>query len=176
MNIKTLAVLTTTVLLTVGAAQAQQTHVAVANSVNATQVPRARLIDSQVRQALDGYFDLWRLSVANTAAAAFKEDAVLDYDLLIPELHAEVQGRQSIIHQVRALAQLGRNWRFNNVQILHTSYPNIYFAQYEASAERVTTGQHFEHHVVISLEFDGTRISKLREFYNPAIGEASIDP
>ena len=141
-------------------------------SVAAKQAPTTPVLEMGARQALAAYLELWK-SKADSMASAFNEDAVLEYSLYIPEINSEIRGRESIINSVQAVAQLGRDWSFNNIRLFPTLNPNTYFAQYTASATLVATGEYFERNVIVVLELDGERASRLREFFNPAIALAS---
>lgn len=173
MNAKTRAIVAATIALALGGVQAEPVTSTDMTSVAAKQAPVTEALEMGARQALAAYLELWKSPNADLMASAFNEDAVLEYALSIPEINSEIRGRESMINSVQAIAQLGRDWSFNNIRLFPTLNPNTYFAQYTASATLVATGEYFERNVIVVLELDGTRASRLREFFNPAIALAS---
>lgn len=123
--------------------------------------------------AVNAYLALWGAYPAADAMQAFEEHAVLEYAHSLPELHAQVSGRQSMITQVQAVAQLGEDWKFTQPKLFPTLYPNIYYAGYVASGSLKSTGQRFERNVIIRIEMGAERVSRLIEFSNPAIAEST---
>ncbi len=173
MNAKSRVIVAATFALALGGVQAETVTSTDMTSVAAKQAPSTQVLEMRGRQALAAYLELWKSPKADLMASTFNEDAVLEYSLYIPESNSEIRGREWMINSVQAIAQLGRDWSFNNIQLFPTLNPNTYFAQYTASATLVATGEYFERNVIVVLELDGERASRLREFFNPAIALAS---
>ena len=106
-----------------------------------TQDVDAGVLVTRARGAVDAYLELWSAYPASGLMQAFEEDAVLEYAHSIPEVHAQVTGRQSMITQVQAVAQLGEDWKFTQPTLYPTPYPNIYYVEYRASARLKATGE-----------------------------------
>lgn len=173
MNTKTGVIFAATFALVLGGVQAEPVKPVETISVAATQAPGSETLQRAAKQALAAYLELWKSPDTDAMASTFNEDAVLEYSLYIPEIKSEIRGRESMINSVQAIAQLGRDWKFGNIQLFPTLSPNTYFAQYTASGTMVATGEQFERNVILVLEFDGERVSRLRELFNPAIALAS---
>ncbi len=173
MNTKTGAIFAASFALVLGGAQAEPIKSAETITVAATQASASETLQRAAKQALAAYLELWKSPDTDAMASTFKEDAVLEYSLYIPEINSEIRGRESMINSVQAIAQLGRDWKFDHIQLFPTLSPNTYFAQYTASGTMVATGEQFERNVIVVLEFDGERVSRLRELFNPAIALAS---
>lgn len=173
MKPKTRAIVAATFALALGGVQAEPVASTDTTSVAAKEAPSTQVLEMGARQALAAYLELWKSPKADLMASAFNEDAVLEYSLYIPEINSEIRGRESMINSVQAIAQLGRDWSFDNIWLFPTLNPNTYFAQYTASATLVATGEYFERNVIVVLELDGERASRLRELFNPAIALAS---
>jgi hypothetical protein len=124
---------------------------------------------ARAHAAVDAYLQLWGAYPASGVMQAFDEDAVLEYAHSIPRLHAQVTGRQSMITQVQAVAQLGEDWTFTQPKLYPTLSPNVYYARYVASARLKATGERFERNVIIRVEMGSEKASRLVEFANPAI-------
>ena len=90
--------------------------------------------ESTARSAVLAYLALWSADALPDAAAPFTEDLVLTYSHAIREVEAEVRGRTSVVNQVRAVAHLGRQWKFGEVRLFPTLRSSVYFVQYTASA------------------------------------------
>ena len=122
------------------------------------------------------YLALWSADAPPDDAAPFSEHLVLTYSHSIPELGGEVHGRASVVTQVRAVAHLGREWKFRDVRVFPTLSGNVYFAQYTASATSAFDGTPIEQNVVLSLEVDQTQVVRIVEYANPAIVLATRRP
>lgn len=133
----------------------------------------AGVLAARAHAAVGAYLELWGAYPASGVMRAFEEDAVLEYAHSIPELHAQVAGRQSMITQVQAVAQLGEDWKFTQPELSPTLYPNVYYAQYVASARLKATGERFERKVIIRVEMRSEKVSRLIEFSNPAIAQSA---
>ena len=113
---------------------------------------------------------------AHRRRTPFSKDLVLLYSHSIPELQAEVRGRTSAVTQIRAVAHLGRQWRFRDVRLFPTLNANVYFAQYTATGISAVDGTSLEQNVVLCLEVDRSQVVRIVEYANPAIVLASREP
>ena len=143
----------------------------------AADVPVAAVVPSAAstaHSAVTAYLALWSGAARAHETSAFSDDLVLSYSHSNPEVRAEVRGRTSAVTQIRAVARLGREWRFRDLRLFPTLHDNIYFAQYTATGRSSSDGSAVEQNVVLSLELDGRQVIRLVEFANPAIVLASL--
>jgi hypothetical protein len=111
---------------------------------------------------------MWSGDARTAAAAPISRDVVLQYDHGMPALRGQLQGRQSMLLQTRALAALGREWTFHDVRLFPTLRSNVYFAQYTATGTAVVDGAAIERQIILRLDLNGDHLVRLVEYGNPA--------
>lgn len=160
-----LAALFASAALTASAAQTT------ADARTETQTPT---VVALVHAAMGEYFSLWSTKRSGAFGNAFSENAALKYSLSIPEVSGVIEGRDSLANQVHAVAQLGFDWKFEDLKLFATNDPNTYFVQYTARATLRSTGEKFERPAIVVVETDGAKVTTLQELSNPAIAESTL--
>jgi hypothetical protein len=146
--------------------------VALAVTVASSTGVLADTTPSHARAAVDAYLALWSADApASSVAAPFGKDMVLRYRHGVPELNAEVLGRTSAVRQIRAVAQLGRDWQFRDVWVHPTPDPQVYFANYTARGSAANgTAAPVERNVVLRVDLDRDgQVARIVEYANPAM-------
>lgn len=172
MNFATKSLISSALLATALFAQAAP------NSAENTQVQNAGAytLDAQavVRAGIDEYFSLWTNGQIQSASTVLHEDTALQYSLSIPEVHGTIDGRDSLANHVAAIAQLGTDWRFDDVALYATNDANVYFVQYTAYGKLLSTGESFSRPAIVVIQTNGRKVTRIQELSNPAIAEASV--
>jgi hypothetical protein len=125
--------------------------------------------------ALDAYLALWDRAAPRFDATRLSEELVLRYRHLDPPLDAEISGRASVLTQMRTLARTGPAWQFRERRVFPTLRPDVYFAQFVATADP-GGGAISEQTVVVALELQDRTLVRVVEYANPAVGFASRPP
>ncbi len=121
----------------------------------------------EVMTLMVAYLGLW--SAEDPSRYAFEqfvtEDAVFEYPYA-DDASRRVEGREAIGQALRKFPATASNWKFTDLRLFQTLYPDIYFVEYEAKAYVPATQRTYESHHIARITVRDGKIADYNELWN----------
>ncbi len=121
----------------------------------------------EVMTLMAAYFGLWLTEDASRYAFEqfVTEDAVFEYPYA-DDASRRFEGRKAIGQALRKFAVIASNWKFTDLQLYQTSYPDIFFVAYKASAYVPRTQHTYESRHIARITVRDGKIADYYELWN----------
>jgi uncharacterized protein len=120
----------------------------------------------EVMTLMAAYLGLWLAE--DPSRYAFEqfvtEDAVFEYPYA-DYASRRVEGREAIGQALRKLPVIASNWKFADLQLYQTLYPDIFFVAYKAKAYVPTTQHTYESSYLARITVRGGKIADYYELW-----------
>jgi ketosteroid isomerase-like protein len=117
----------------------------------------------EVMTLMAAYLGLWLAD--DPGRYAFEqlvtEDAVFEYPYA-DDASRRVEGRKAIGQALRKFPATASNWKFTDLELYQTSYPDIFFVEYRAKAYVPATQRTYESHHIARIT---VRDGKIADYY-----------
>jgi uncharacterized protein len=121
----------------------------------------------EVMTLMAAYLGLW--SAEDPSRYAFEqfvtEDAVFEYPYA-DDASRRVEGREAIGQALRKFPVTASNWKFTDLRLFQTLYPDIFFVEYEAKAYVPATQRTYESHHIARITVRDGKIADYNELWN----------
>ena len=121
----------------------------------------------EVMTLMAGYFGLWLAEDPSRYAVEefVTEDAVFEYPYA-DYASRRLEGRQAIGQALRKFPVIASNWKFTDVRLYQTLYPNIFFVAYKANAYVPATQHTYESPHLARITVRDGKIADYYELWN----------
>ena len=142
--------------------------VALAASANTQAHPSITTKQQQdeVMTLMAGYLGLW--SAEDPSHYAFEqfvtEDAVFEYPYA-DDAFRRIEGRKAIAQALRKFPVMASNWKFSDLRLFQTLYPNIFFVEYKAKAYVPATQRTYESRYLARITVREGKIANYAELW-----------
>jgi len=121
----------------------------------------------EVMTLMAAYLGLW--SAEDPSRYAFEqfvtEDAVFEYPYA-DDASRRVEGRKAIGQALRKFPVMASNWKFTDLRLFQTLYPDIYFVEYKATAYVPATQRTYESRHIARITVRDGKIADYNELWN----------
>ena len=121
----------------------------------------------EVMTLMAAYLGLW--SAEDPSRYAFEqlvtEDAVFEYPYA-DDVYRRVEGREAIGQALRKFPVTASNWKFTDLELYQTSYPDIFFVEYRAKAYVPATQRTYESRHIARITVRDGKIADYYELWN----------
>ena len=119
----------------------------------------------EVKTLMAAYLGLWSTEDPGRYAFEFvAEDAVFEYPY-IEGADQRIEGRDGIARALRRFPMQASDWRFSDVRLFQTLYPDTFFVEYNATAYVPATQQMYESRYLARITVRDGKIANYVELW-----------
>ena len=120
----------------------------------------------EVMTLMAAYLGLWLAQDPSRYAFAqfVTEDAVFEYPYA-DDAFRRIEGRQTIGPALRKFPVMASNWKFTDLRLFQTLYPNIFFVEYKAKAYVPATQRTYESRYLARITVREGKIANYTELW-----------
>jgi ketosteroid isomerase-like protein len=126
-----------------------------------------QLQQDEVKTLMAAYLGLWLAQ--DPGRYAFEpfvaEDAVFEYPYA-DEAFRRIEGRTAIGQALRRFPAIATNWKFSDVRLFETLYPNTFFVEYKAKAYVPATQRTYEARYLARITVRDGKIANYDELWD----------
>ncbi len=99
------------------------------------------------------------------------EDAEFEYPYARSESARVIDGRDAIAQAVRALPLKASDWKFSDVKLFQTAYPDVFFVSYKATAHVAGSDRPYEQTYLARIKVKNGQIANYHELWDRSVAE-----
>ena len=146
--------------------QAQSAPTPYKPPVDPTILSATQQHQDEVKPLMAAYLGLWLDEDPSRYAFDFvTEDAVFEYPYA-DDGYSRIEGREAIGQALRRFPVTANNWIFSDLNVLETSYPDVFFVEYKAKAFVPATQHVYESRYLARITVKDGKIANYFELWD----------